>query len=135
VYYGDEVGLEGGEDPDNRRPFPWDERMWRADVRDAIRRLAHLRRRHPALARGRYRQLFAAGDVHAFARVHEREAVVVVAHRSGGEVALPVWRCGVGGRWRDALSGEEFRDEEGVLRVRIPPRGARTLELVGRRGG
>ena len=26
IYYGDEIGLEGGKDPDNRRPFPWNER-------------------------------------------------------------------------------------------------------------
>ena len=24
IYYGDEVGLAGWSDPDNRRPFPWD---------------------------------------------------------------------------------------------------------------
>jgi alpha-glucosidase len=130
IYYGDEIGLEGGEDPDNRRPFPWDPLSWRSDVRDAVRALAHLRRRHRALAVGRYRSLIAAGDVHAFGRVDGLEAVVVVVHRSGGTVNVPVWRLGGQLRWRDALSGEVLRAEGGVLRVAVAPRGGRTLEAI-----
>jgi alpha-glucosidase len=61
VYYGDEVGLEGGADPDNRRPFPWSPESWHARLHATVRRLAHLRRRHPALALGRYRPLLARG--------------------------------------------------------------------------
>jgi alpha-glucosidase len=127
VYYGDEVGLQGGEDPDNRRPFPWDEGRWDRRIHRTLRRLAHLRRSHPALAWGRYRPLMARGDVHAFARVHGGEAVVVVAHRSGGTVRLPVARCGVTGTWTDALTGEVLRDDGETLALEVAPRGARTL--------
>ena len=126
VYYGDEVGLEGGEDPDNRRPFPWDEARWDLRIHRTIRRLAHLRRRHLALAHGRYRPLLAEGDAHAFARVHGEEAVVVVAHRTGGTVRLPVGRCGVTGTWTDAMTGERLRDDGESLTVELP-RGGRTL--------
>ncbi len=44
VYYGDEIGLEGGYDPDCRRCFPWDETCWDAETRTLIRRLIALRR-------------------------------------------------------------------------------------------
>jgi len=127
VYYGDEVGLEGGADPDNRRPFPWDEARWDRCIHRTIRRLAHLRRRHPALALGRYRPLVAEGDAHAFARVHRDAAVVVVAHRSGGVVRLPIAGCGVTGRWTDAISGEVLADDGETLLVELPGRGGRTL--------
>jgi alpha-glucosidase len=137
LYYGDEIGLEGGKDPDNRRPFPWDPGVWNHHLFRAIRRLTHLRRRHPALAVGRYRPLLAGGDVHAFARVHEGEAVVVAVHRgAGGRVALPVGTIGVTGRWWDVMEEAPaggpavdgaWHDDGEVLIVDLPPRGALTL--------
>lgn len=42
IYYGDEVGLEGGYDPDSRRCFPWDKREWNADLHGYVTRLIHL---------------------------------------------------------------------------------------------
>ncbi len=44
VYYGDEVGLEGGYDPGCRRGFPWDERKWDHELHDLVKELAALRR-------------------------------------------------------------------------------------------
>lgn len=60
IYYGDEVGLEGGEDPDNRRPFPWD----RVDeqIRDFISRAAEFRKSHPECVRGEFVP-FSAGAI------------------------------------------------------------------------
>lgn len=49
VYYGDEVGLAGGEDPDNRRPMPWRRQEWDEELLAWTRALIALRRRHPAL--------------------------------------------------------------------------------------
>jgi alpha-glucosidase len=146
IYYGDEVGLEGGRDPDNRRPFPWDEGAWNLRLYRTLRRLVHLRRRHPALAVGRYRALRAEGDVHAFARVHDGEAVVVAVHRgSGGRVALPVAATGVTGRWWDVMDdastaspshGGALEDDGEVLIVDLPARGARTfVSDAARRSG
>ncbi|MDA0700393.1 MAG: maltodextrin glucosidase [bacterium] len=134
VYYGDEVGLEGGADPDNRRPFPWAPSTWNRRLHHAVRRLAHLRRTHPALAVGRYRPLLANGDVHAFARVHEQEAVVVVAHRGGGgRVRLPVGPIGITGRWWDAMTGAAVDDDGETLVVDVAARCARTLVSDGAR--
>ena len=49
VYYGDEVGLEGGLDPDNRRGFPWDPARQDLDLRAFVRSLLRLRQAEPAL--------------------------------------------------------------------------------------
>lgn len=53
VYYGDEIGLEGGYDPDNRRCFDWNEEHWDRETRALIQRLARLKRQ-PALSAGRF---------------------------------------------------------------------------------
>ncbi|MBF8377307.1 alpha amylase N-terminal ig-like domain-containing protein [Alicyclobacillus mali] len=50
VYYGDEIGMEGGTDPDCRRGMIWNENLWKNDLREAVRQLAWLKRTHPALA-------------------------------------------------------------------------------------
>ena len=54
IYYGDEIGLEGGKDPDSRRAFPWDVTKWNSDLRSWIQKLIYLRRNTPALRRGDY---------------------------------------------------------------------------------
>ncbi len=129
VYYGDEVGLQGGEDPDNRRPMPWDPAAWDARIHRTVRRLAHLRRRHPALARGRYRTLLAEGDAFAFARVLGDEAAVVVVHRRGGRVDVPLEALPVAGPWFDALTGERVDGDE-VLALDLPGGRASARTLV-----
>ena len=63
IYYGDEIGLTGGHDPECRASFPWDwEEGWNTDILEAFRTLAQLRDQHPALRRGSYRTLHALDD-------------------------------------------------------------------------
>ena len=53
IYYGDELGLPGGGDPDNRRFMPWSGLTAdQTNLRAVITRLAHVRRDHAALRRG-----------------------------------------------------------------------------------
>lgn len=78
IYYGDEIGMEGGPDPDCRRAFSWDEQRWNKDLRSAFRRYIALRTAHPALRRGHYVTLHASGKIYAFTRQTEEETVIVV---------------------------------------------------------
>lgn len=70
IYYGDEIGMVGGPDPDCRRAFPWDDSRWDHDLLHFFRRAVALRREHPALRRGRYIRLHADDEhaIYAFAR-------------------------------------------------------------------
>lgn len=52
IYYGDEIGMEGGRDPDCRRAFIWDERKWSHTLTSHIKLLAQIRMAYPALRRG-----------------------------------------------------------------------------------
>jgi len=65
IYYGDEVGLAGGGDPDNRRMMPWSDSELNAHqiaLRDRVRALANLRARTRALTRGRRRTVEATAE-------------------------------------------------------------------------
>lgn len=60
IYYGDEAGLEGGEDPDNRRPFPWE---WEdKQIRDFLIRAVDFRKAHPECVGGEFIP-FSAGPI------------------------------------------------------------------------
>jgi cyclomaltodextrinase / maltogenic alpha-amylase / neopullulanase len=49
TYYGDEVGVAGGLDPDNRRAFPWQESAWDWELLQSVRAAFGLRRAEQAL--------------------------------------------------------------------------------------
>ena len=66
IYYGDEVGLEGREDPDCRRAYPWDPVKQDRGLRDFIAGLIALRHAHPVLRRGRFELLAAQGSAVAY---------------------------------------------------------------------
>jgi glycosidase len=94
VYYGDEVGLTGGDDPDNRRTYPWADLGGTADatLRSHYQALGALRRDVPALATGDFRILRAddgAGTL-AFGRKTSSQAAIVVANRSGSPQTVDV---------------------------------------------
>lgn len=55
MYYGDEVGLAGGGDPDNRRMMPWSDAALNPHqiaLRSLVRRLGRVRASNPVLGRG-----------------------------------------------------------------------------------
>jgi len=45
VYYGDEIGLAGGHDPDNRRAFPWNETQWNQEIKRRVKNIIILRKK------------------------------------------------------------------------------------------
>lgn len=55
IYYGDELGLQGGKDPDNRRTIPWEKlaEMKKSPIFDWIRELIQLRKDHSVLRQGK----------------------------------------------------------------------------------
>lgn len=80
VYYGDELGMEGGGDPDNRRCMNWDESSWNMELLEWCRRLVDLRRHEP-FATGSVSLLHARGSRFAFLRRQGRHRALILANR------------------------------------------------------
>lgn len=78
IYYGDEIPMPGGNDPDNRRDFPAERFDNPGGIYDHIARLAQLRREKPCLRRGAMVNLAATDTVYAFKRVSAGCEVTVV---------------------------------------------------------
>lgn len=117
VYYGDEIGLEGGRDPDNRRCMVWNEESWNHRVYDCYRRMARLRRRSQALCEGGFQMLLAERETLAFLRESENERILVVARRASDSASLDLASagCANGTLWREYFTGREVRVEGGRM--------------------
>ncbi|EKN4183293.1 maltodextrin glucosidase [Yersinia ruckeri] len=81
LYYGDEIGLDGENDPFCRKTFPWDESRWDHALLGLCRRMITLRHSSMALRRGGCQVLYAAGDSLVFIRAHQHERVLVALQR------------------------------------------------------
>lgn len=131
IYYGDEVGMWGASDPNNRKPMLWADRQPYDNPEDApnlallayYKEIIALRRAHPALRTGSFRTVLVddAQDVWAFLREGGGEQVLVALNASGkpAGIALPM----EGGGWRAAWG--EGADLPGAGTVNIPARGGR----------
>lgn len=123
VYYGDEAGMEGWEDPFNRGTYPWGKEDQALKAR--FSHLAGLRRRRPSLQRGGLHWLFTSGPLLAFARELPEERTVTVVNASAGTQSLSLpWPAP---QALDRLTGQTFPAANGILFLTLPPRGGLLL--------
>lgn len=110
-YYGDEVGLAGGSDPDNRRVLPAEDGLSPAQrsVLEAARRLGKLRACSPALRAGSRDAFLVAERTYGFARVSAEESALVMLSTDSAEVLVaPPLKAVPAGAYSDAFTGETF---------------------------
>jgi neopullulanase len=88
IYYGDEIGMSGGPDPDSRRSFPWSASLWNESLRSYMKRCIELRRRHRVLRVGAYTSLHADGGVYVFARTLGQDLAIVALNAGHDARAL-----------------------------------------------
>jgi cyclomaltodextrinase / maltogenic alpha-amylase / neopullulanase len=126
IYYGDEIGMEGGHDPDDRRAFPWDESKWEHELRDFFKQTIAMRKAHPALRGDDFVSLFAEGQVFAYLRCQGDESLVVVLNNSeqAYEMDIPAGdHLADGTIWQGLLGERNAQVKGGKLQdAKIPAR-------------
>ncbi len=144
IYYGDEVGLAGGNDPANRGSFPWDPARWDGGLRAFVRSLLHLRAAEPALRHGSTTAIGARASALAFERRLDDRRLIVALNAGTDAVELDVTVDGAGGRLEavelegSLPAGGDTRHigpievTGGSVRLTIPPRTGHVYRLTGR---
>ena len=146
IYYGDEIAMPGGNDPDNRRDFPGG---WPGDAQNAfvasgrtadqeaafehLRRLTHLRAELEPLRQGSMVNLEIGEQTYAYARVTPRQSEVVVINNSPKEELIEFGVAAIhladGTMLEDRLGvTPDVRVEDGKVSVHLP---ARTAAIYG----
>jgi neopullulanase len=135
LYFGDEIGMVGGMDPDCRAAFPTDPTRWDDEPAGWFADLARLRHTSRALRDGELRLLHADGPALAYLRRADAEAFVCLLNAGERELAwaLPMpddVRAGRVAPLRSARE-EQCRAEisDGRLHVSVPARHATVVQL------
>jgi len=133
IYYGDELGMEGDKDPDNRRGMRWDLANPQNDFLNLYRTLIKVRRSTPVLQSGDPLPLLAddAQGTAAYARVLNRDVALVALNRSAEPrtVRLDLRKLPVRPRaLRDALGGQTVRPQsDGTILISLAPKSGAVL--------
>ena len=117
IYYGDEAGMEGFEDPLNRGTYPWGSED--SAILKYYRRLGVLRKERISLQRGAISYLYAKGGGLVFRRETDDEQTLVVLN--AGEDPLELMLPWPGTMAADALTGQQFFVRDEMLHLSVPP--------------
>ena len=130
VYYGDEAGMEGFEDPFNRRTFPWGRED--SELLGWFTRLGHLRQELPSLRRGDIQYRAACGHLLAFTRTWEEETVLAAFNTGDSPAEL---RLEDNERIELLLGSARFQISSHGHVLTLPPRTGSLLKLTRSEGG
>ncbi len=106
IYYGDEVGMTGGRDPDCRRGMLWDEKRQDKAMFDHYRRLIQIRKAYPRLTEGDP-DAITANDDQSIVTIR-RDVLTVIFHGGEGNVPLLEYEGKA-----DLISGSTFTGQIG----------------------
>ncbi len=132
IYYGDEIGMPGSGDPDNRRMMMFEPSLSARpqDMLDHVRLLGQIRRDHPVLARGLRSTLYVTSTFWAYGLQYGSQKAVVVLNRSNGTQSQSVNLSSLGitsGTLTDQLNGGTVSVSGGSATISVEPYDARIL--------
>ena len=117
LYYGDEAGMQGFEDPLNRGTFPWGSED--ESLLAFFRRLGQLRAERISMQCGIIRYLHAQGGGLVVERLHGTERTVTALN--AGDTPLELTLPWDGRLCIDAVTGQQFLSQNGTVRLTLPP--------------
>lgn len=102
IYYGDEIGLPGGNDPDCRRCMIWEQKDWNAALFNRIESVTNLRKKHSALQDGSFRVVYTFNGLLVFERKNSEEQILIILNSRKEEknIRIPVELS----RWKNLLT-------------------------------
>jgi len=132
IYYGDEIGMTGAADPDNRRMMRFDNELneYEKQTLKDVSKLIHIRKEHSALRYGDFLTLQADENIYAYLRSDMNERILTVVNKNSKEQKvnydLPaMYKLMIA---KDLITGKEFEIKNNKLSLNIP--GIKSLILL-----
>jgi glycosidase len=117
VYYGDEIGMAGAGDPDNRRFMQWEGLSdHQVRLREHLGALGGIRRDHPALWRGSRTTVSVTGDTYVYAMRDAESGDEIYVALNRGDAGATV--TGLPAKGRDLLTGAQIDGPDGSIAAR-----------------
>ena len=112
IFYGDEIGLPGAGDPDNRRFMRFGDELnkWEKETFEVISKLCHFRRKHPALRYGVRQTHYIDDDFWVYELKYFNDNVLVLLNRGEDEREFELK-----GEWFNEFTGEKVKDKIKIL--------------------
>jgi len=123
IYYGDEIGLTGGKDPDNRRTFNWDTAQWNRTLLNLYETLIEVRKHVSALRVGSFKTLLVddTARLYSYGRWDSQGWAIIVLNNDtvGHPASVPAYQLSIpdGTVMTDKLTGASYRPDHGVISI------------------
>jgi glycosidase len=133
IYYGDEIGMTGAHDPDNRRMMRFDNNLneFEKQTFKDVSKLIHIRKDHTALRYGDFLPLQADRNIYAYVRSDMNERILVVLNKSENEqmINLNLPEAYNLNSATDLITGDTFSISENMISITVKGIGFRILKL------
>jgi alpha-glucosidase len=126
LYYGDEYGMMGGADPDDRRTFDWSQGNTSNSAVALYQKLITIRNTYPALRTGSFLTLLTdnSNNVYSYGRIdaQNRIAVILNSDSTAHTVSIPVYQLSAveGTTMTDKITGNTYQVQNGQVTVTVP---------------
>lgn len=152
IYYGDEVGMWGANDPDCRKPMIWDDMKFEdekympgqslkaksdnvsanTNLLEHYKKLIRIRKENLALQLGDFEALLVDDkkELYAFSRTYKDEKIIVVLNNSGKEQKAEI-KTPANTKWTDLLNGNvEYQSSKARIKISINSKWGMILKQV-----
>ena len=132
LYYGDEAGVCGWTDPDNRRTYPWGKED--TELIDFHRAAIKIHKENKALRTGGFKAIFGEYNAIGYGRMLEENVIAVAINNDGveREFKMPVWQLGitdedvlerliVSNKESFSIEPKEYYVETGFVTIKMEP--------------
>lgn len=128
IYYGDEIGMTGENDPDCRKGMVWDETRQDCGLREYYKKLISLRKENKALTRGDFTTVLAEAEtnIYGFRRSFSTECIEGYINNMDREQSIQVK---VSRNAVDLFSGETYLPVRGRITIVLPAKSGVIIKI------
>lgn len=121
IYYGDEVGMTGGADPDNRGPYPWEDVGGSPDktLLASIKSLVKMRNDNIILRRGTLEPIYTDNNIMVMKRTYNGKNAVVILNNKNADVNVEIPVAGITGTLTDVLNSGSATVVDGQIKLTV----------------